>query len=111
MPTPNGVNYLLQFLITFFQFPNCQKQESKVDVLCLMSLCRCYVTIRCFVFRVLHYIILFLIFHINQFFNRINKLANKFEAISSILLCYLIKAVVVVFSTANIRRFFENSKF
>ena len=33
MPTPNGVNYLLQFLIDFFQFPNCPKQESKVDVL------------------------------------------------------------------------------
>ena len=32
MPTPNGVNYLLQFLKHFFQFPNCQKQESKVDV-------------------------------------------------------------------------------
>ncbi len=32
MPTPNGVNYLLQFLIDFFQFPNCPKQESKVDV-------------------------------------------------------------------------------
>ena len=33
MPTPNGVNDLLQFLIDFFQFPNCPKQESKVDVL------------------------------------------------------------------------------
>ena len=32
MPTPNGVNNLLQFLKHFFQFPNCQKQESKVDV-------------------------------------------------------------------------------
>ena len=32
MPTPNGVNYLLQFLKHFFQFPNCPKQESKVDV-------------------------------------------------------------------------------
>ena len=28
----SGVNYLLQFLTNFFQFPNCQKQESKVDV-------------------------------------------------------------------------------
>jgi len=29
MPTPYSVNYMLLFLIDFFQFPNCPKQESK----------------------------------------------------------------------------------
>ena len=49
MPTPNGVNYLLQFLQYFFQFPNCPKQESKVDVQSYV-LYVCYVTIRCYYF-------------------------------------------------------------
>jgi len=45
MLTPNGVNYLLQFLTNFFQFPNCQKQESKVERHDMSMLCR-YFTIR-----------------------------------------------------------------
>lgn len=32
MPTPNGVNYLLQFLITLSNSPIVERQESKVDV-------------------------------------------------------------------------------
>jgi len=45
MLTPNGVNYLLQFLTNFFQFPNCQKQESKVERHDMSLLCR-YVIMR-----------------------------------------------------------------
>ena len=33
MLTPNGVNYLLQFLITLSNSPIVERQESKVDVL------------------------------------------------------------------------------
>ena len=33
MPTPSGVNYLLQFLNASFNSPIIGKQESKVDVL------------------------------------------------------------------------------
>ena len=33
MPTPNGVNYLLQFLLLLSNSPIIEQQESKVDVL------------------------------------------------------------------------------
>ena len=55
MPTPNGVNDLLQFLNASSNSPIIGIQESKVDVH-LMSLCCCYVTIRYFVLRVRPYV-------------------------------------------------------
>jgi hypothetical protein len=54
MLTPNGVNYLLQFLQYFFQFPNCPKQESKVERHDMSLLCR-YVIIRSTIFELYHY--------------------------------------------------------
>ena len=39
MPTPSGVNYLLQFLIDSVNLPIFRLQESKVDVQILMSYC------------------------------------------------------------------------
>ena len=39
MPTPNGVNYLLQFLITFIQFPNCLRTRIKADASTYMFVC------------------------------------------------------------------------
>jgi len=66
MPTPSGVNYLLQFLIVSSNSPIIGIQESKVDVLCcakrpkversLMSL-YLYLSIGISVFRVTPYII------------------------------------------------------
>ena len=46
MPTPNGVNYLLQFLQYVSNSPIIRRQESKVDVQCLMSFFCRYVIIR-----------------------------------------------------------------
>ena len=43
MSTPSGVNDLLQFLQYFLKFGEFPKQESKVDVLCLMSF-YCYLS-------------------------------------------------------------------
>jgi hypothetical protein len=51
MPTPYGVNYLLLFLIDFFQFPNCPKQESKSGRSVLCPYVCCYVTIRSYTLK------------------------------------------------------------
>ena len=51
MPTPNGVNHLLQFLMTFEILPISENKNQKWTFILCPYVC-CYVTIRCFVLRV-----------------------------------------------------------
>ena len=55
MPTPNGVNYLLQFLMTFEILPISENKNQKWTFILCPYVC-CYVTICYFVLRVRPYI-------------------------------------------------------
>ena len=54
MPTPNGVNNLLQFLQYVSNSPIIEQQESKSGCPSYMLISHCYVTISGAVFRVQH---------------------------------------------------------